>query len=144
LAMLRFWKRSLLCGFARYQKNESRSSPLADHVLEAARDCFSRIGMCSVWAWDGGSRPFFWNWKKEFHEDLIRGMTMWIREPIVLWTRKQPAPAQQHHQQVLEKLEVIQSRGYVGEGQVDSLIIFSRCKRERRIYAWCMTVPDPG
>ena len=50
LAMLRFWKRSLLCGFARYQKNESRSSPLADHVLEAARDCFSRIGVRSVWA----------------------------------------------------------------------------------------------
>jgi len=51
-------------------------------------------------------------------------MTMWIREPIVPWTRKQPAPAQRHRQQVLEKLEVIQSRGYVGEGQVDSLIFF--------------------
>jgi hypothetical protein len=36
LAMLRFWKRSFLRGFARYQKNESRSSHLADHVLEAA------------------------------------------------------------------------------------------------------------
>jgi len=97
---------------------------LADHVLEAARDCFSRIGLCSVWAWDGGSRPFFWNWKEEFHEDLIRGMTMWIREPIVPWTRKQPAPAPQHRQQVLEKLDVIRSRGSVGEGQVESLICF--------------------
>jgi len=124
--MLRFWKRSLLRGFIRYQKSEDRPSPvLADHVLEAARDCFSRIGLCSVWAWDGGSRPFFWNWKEEVHEDLIRGMTMWIREPIVPWTWKQPAPVPQHpQQQVLEKLDVICLRGYVGEGQVESLICF--------------------
>jgi len=126
LAMLRFWKRSLLRGFVRYRKSEDRPSPvLADYVIEASRDCFSQIGLCSVWAWeDGGSRPFFWNWKEEFHEDLIWGMTMWIREPIVPWTRKQPAPVPQHRQQVLEKLDVIRSRGYVGEGQVESLICF--------------------
>jgi hypothetical protein len=56
LATLRFWKRSLLRGFTRHQKSEDRPSP--------ARDCFSRIGLCSVWAWDGGSHPFFWNWKE--------------------------------------------------------------------------------
>ena len=49
---------------------------------------------------------------------------MWILEPIVPWTQKQPAPVPQHRQQVLEKLDVIRSRGYVGEGQVELLICF--------------------
>ena len=70
-------------------------------------------------------------------------MTMWIRQPIVPWTRKQPAPVPQHQQQVLEKLDEICLRGYVGEGQVESLIVSSRFKRGRRINAWYMMALDP-
>jgi hypothetical protein len=40
------------------------------------------------------------------------------------WTRKQPAPDPNFWLQVLDKLKVIQDRGYVGEGHVESLICF--------------------
>jgi hypothetical protein len=50
---------------------------------------------------------------------------MWIGEPIEPWTRnKQPAPDPNFRLQVLDKLKVIQDRGYVGEGHVESLIWF--------------------
>jgi hypothetical protein len=49
---------------------------------------------------------------------------MWIREPIEPWTRKQPAPDPKFRLQVLDKLKVIQDRGYVEEGHVESLTCF--------------------
>jgi hypothetical protein len=66
LAMVRFWKRSLLRGFVRCRQSDNRPLPLADHDLEASRDCFSQIGVCSVWAWEGGSRPSFGIGRKNF------------------------------------------------------------------------------
>jgi hypothetical protein len=122
--MLQFWKRSLLRGFAKYQRWKERLSRrvLLEDELFAAWDCFVRIGSCTVWEWDGGSRPFFWNWGEEFQEDMVKGMRMWIRESLVPWTRRQRPPDNGILPLVLDKINVIQDRRYVACGEIESLM----------------------
>ena len=85
-AMLRFWKRSPLRGFAHYRRRKEILSRrgLLEEELFAARDCFVRIGFCSVWEWDGGSQPFFWNWVKSFRRIWSKGSACGLGKP---WSR---------------------------------------------------------
>jgi hypothetical protein len=108
-AMLRFWKRSLLRGFVQYRRRKKFSSGrgFLEEELFAARDCFIRIGLCSVWEWDGGSRPYFWNWLEEFREDMVKGMRMWIKESLEPWTRRQRPPDDNIRSLVLDKINLI-------------------------------------
>jgi hypothetical protein len=123
--MLRFLKRFLLRVFFRYKsKTEGESGrELPTYVKEAARDCLSQAGLCSAWAWDGGSRPFFWNWQEEFREALIKEVRMWIREPIKPWTETARA-GPEFSVAGLGQAQAYSRYRYVGEGHVESLICF--------------------
>ena len=61
-AMLRFWKRSLLRGFAQYRRSQERLSRrvlLEDEVF-AAWDCFVRIGSCTVTRFQVSREYYYW------------------------------------------------------------------------------------
>jgi len=123
-AMLQFWKRSLLRGFMQYRRRKELVScrGLFEEELFAARDCFVRIGFCSVWEWDGGSRPFFWNWGEDFRDNMVKGMRMWIKESLESWTRQQRPPDDNIRALLLDKITVIRDRRYVARGKIELLM----------------------
>jgi hypothetical protein len=42
--------------------------------FEAGGECISRAARSTWWAWDDGSRPFFWRWPKEYLEVIRDGL----------------------------------------------------------------------
>ena len=43
---------------------------------EPIRECVSKAASSSWWAWDLGSRPMFWQWKRNYSYDVI-----WTEDP---------------------------------------------------------------
>ena len=107
-AMLRFWNRSLLRGFSQYRRWKELLSGrgLLEEELFAARDYFVRIGFCSVWEWDRGSRPFFWKWGEAFQGNMVKAMRIKIRESLEPWTWQQRPPDNSILPLVLDKINV--------------------------------------
>jgi hypothetical protein len=47
-------------------------------LVEAA-DCIMRAANSSCWDWEDGSRPFFWRWSAEYHNQIRDGIPLWYR-----------------------------------------------------------------
>jgi len=59
--MLRNWKRGIIRSIIHFRMENG--SPGFDIKTKAAiKDCLERVSATSIWGWEGGSRPFFWNW----------------------------------------------------------------------------------
>jgi len=46
--------------------------------VDAGIDCLTRASLASAWEWDGGSRPFFWRWGREYWKEARDGAKVWI------------------------------------------------------------------
>ena len=57
--------------------------------VAAGIDCIEQTGSASAWEWDGGSRPFFWRWGKEYWKEARDGARVWVRGDLPKCTEKQ-------------------------------------------------------
>lgn len=88
--LLRIWKRRLTLSFTKWAKTRYvREHYERDVVYDDARDCISRAANASWWAWDMGSRPFFWRWPVDYIETVRNGSTVWIDGQVKPWKNKQ-------------------------------------------------------
>ena len=60
--------------------------------VEAINDCLRRVKGCSYWAWNRGSRLFFWKFPKEWRNDFRDGVPFWkVSKPPKGYLRNMPA-----------------------------------------------------
>jgi hypothetical protein len=56
-----------------HRDNDQRNS------LVAAADCIDRAANSSWWDWEDGSRPLFWRWSAEYHNQIRDGIPLLYR-----------------------------------------------------------------
>ena len=127
--MIQWWRRRQLRGWIQYRLKRARSRDVSEEERArdraAARDCLRRIAGVSVWKWDLGSRPIFWNWPEEFRTRVRDGLHVWVnKELLPNWRRPQMGIDPSHLEMVRSKLDVIRSKGYVEPGTVRSLTAY--------------------
>jgi hypothetical protein len=124
--LLTRWMRNVYMSFRKWGRTQiAQGQPITALDLEAVRECLSKCCDASWWHWDRGSRPMFWKWPIEYQETARDGVQPWIRGTIQPWMRKQRKtrlPAM--FETIREKLQVIRVKGYVGPGQITSLMPF--------------------
>ena len=91
---------------------------------DAVIDCLRRVESASFWGWDGGSRPFFWNWPREWQADVRDGFRLWFRPVEVNWKESQPKPTPQTKALMQNKILDIRSKGYLTPAPAKSWIRF--------------------
>jgi len=93
--------------------------------LDAGVDCITRSTKASAWEWDGGSRPFFWRWGREYWLEARDGAKVWVKGELPTCKEKQRVPREKEiYEQVKKKVSKVRKRGYLGEGFVNSLTSF--------------------
>jgi hypothetical protein len=86
----------------------------------------TRITATTWWAWNNGSRPFYWAWDEDKQIPMRDGISLWIREKMIpSWIRPQDPPKDPATiRKVVDKLMSARERGYISMGEVKSLIFF--------------------
>ena len=93
--------------------------------IGAGVDCITRATKTSAWEWDGGSRPFFWRWGREYWQEARDGAKVWVKGDLPSCKEKQRVPREKDiYDQVKKKVTKVRKRGYLGEGLVNSLTSF--------------------
>jgi hypothetical protein len=105
-------------------------------LLLAAADCIERAANYSWWDWADGSRPFFWRWSVEYHNQ--------IRDEIPPWYRATAPQKKEKCTEVIKsmdaKLMTVFLRCYFIYGMILSLTSFFLCQKETRIFVWSTMV----
>lgn len=121
--LLYLWKRSMMRSILRYRRSLD-GEQFGKEDADALRDCARRIGFSTFWAWDGGSRGFFWNWPPALRTNIRDGFLMWLRSSSVNWMEAQPKPTDKALPLMRKKLDEVRDRRYIDCGSVKSLIRF--------------------
>jgi hypothetical protein len=123
LFLMRVWRRRVTKDFFFwYAENNHRC---AANVLFDARDCIQRVCDASWWHWDGGSRPFFWQWPTDYQATIQCGLAPWFWYEVASNKRTQREPKNMRLKGVIrDKLSVIRDKRYVESGAIDSLMPF--------------------
>jgi hypothetical protein len=104
---------------------DSLDAPSLGPTLTAARDCIHRCMWADWWDWSVGSRPLFWRWPHESQEWAREGLPMARNGQLKPYPR--PQPPEKNPDVVVavqNKFEKFRSRGYVTNGNVESLTCF--------------------
>lgn len=128
---LAWWKRHTTVSFLTWFKLEHGqpidltrilSHPLQRVDWEAGRDCVRRCSLSSWWDWEGGSRPLFWRWPKEYRKQIRDGIDLWIIQQLPCYRKPQrPEQDEQLRDAMTAKLSKVRKRGYISPGPVLSL-----------------------
>ena len=81
------------------------------------------------WKWASGSTPFFWNWPRQYQEEVQDGQPHFlIREfdSFVQW--QEPPTAPKDGEQVRKKVVLVRMKGYIKGESVISLIHYFLCE----------------
>ncbi len=121
--ILKLWKRSVLRSVLTFRRG-LETKVLSKTTKEAIKDCVTRVADATIWNWDGGSRPFFWNWPTEWQGQIKDGFAMWLRSGSIEWKVAQPKPNEKDRLLMCQKIEDVRRKGYVQQGKAKSLIRF--------------------
>ena len=89
------------------------------------QDALVRGLRSSWWEWDDGSAPFFWRWPEDYKNAIRDGVAFpFSREPPRYLTPQRETPDKQRRAMVVEKLEQVLGRRYLGPGVIKSLTAF--------------------
>ena len=116
-------------GMEQYKKwrrvfNTSKLTGMEDSIA-AGVDCITRATKASAWEWDGGSRPFFWRWGREYWREARDGAKVWVKGNLPTCKEKQRVPRDAGiFAQVKKKVDKVRQRGYLGGGLIKSLTSF--------------------
>ena len=130
------WKRLVTSSFVKHMKREFgeawRDNPSADLDIEAGRECLSRAADSSFWAWDKGSRPFYWRWHPSVRRELRDGFRVWLQGELP--SNRKPQRGEKDPDircKVADKIGVVRGRGYIKPGPVKSLTNYFSSQKGR-------------
>jgi hypothetical protein len=128
------WKRLVTTSFFRYLKKDFGedwlSSQDAAEDLAAGRDCLTRAAASTFWAWEYGSRPFYWRWPESVRQGLRDGFRVWLQGELPANRRPQRGDKDPDlRRQVREKMQVARDRHYIAPGEVISLTNYFPVKK---------------
>ena len=104
------------------RKNDNSEDRRRD--ILAGRDCIERVGACSDWKWNNGSRLFFWRWG-EFKEDVRDGAPIYHYDKLPNCKKPQPPPKDPNSlSKVQTKLNDVRRKRYIEKGPVKSVTSF--------------------
>ncbi len=91
----------------------------------AARDCITRVGRSSTWAWNDGSRLLFWRWGESYYKEARDGAKIWVKEKLPKFTEKQRVSKDAATRlKEREKVQKVRDRRYISKGKVESVTSF--------------------
>jgi hypothetical protein len=124
--LARHWRRLQLRKWIRYVRNKQKGlETVTDLDGDAARECLIRLQATTFWEWKSGSRPMFWNFKKNQQITMRDGIVLWMKGRMDPWLVPQRLPRNPADiPKVIEKLCVAREKGYIDIGVVHSLISF--------------------
>ena len=124
--LLRAWKVRVWKSYLVWEVNENACGrTVDDETKEDAWDCLSRCFHATWWAWDHGSRPFFWRWPKDYQAKIQYGVPVWFKSEVKRWTCKQKrVPSGIVASLIRDKLNNIRTKGYVEKGEICSLMSY--------------------
>ena len=88
-------------------------------------DSLIRALKCSWWEWDDGSAPFYWRWPGWYQHFIRDGIAFPLRcvPPAYMVPQQDIRNSQQKHL-VVQKLQKVVNRRYIGKGNIKSLTSF--------------------
>lgn len=117
-------RRSWWAYWKAYQRAIRQVEPVywRDIGLAGAR-AVSYAAQSSFWEWTNGSGLFFWRWPEEYQRDAALGLgPQWTGAPPGSMQCQGCLGKQVVQGRLLEKIEKLERRGYLGEGAVCSLL----------------------
>ena len=121
------WKQSVWTATGReeYKRWWQAKRDAGGADLDAGREAIDRACWASWWTWDAGSRPFHWRWPKEYQERIRDGIRVHFKTTPPAYCVPQRATKDPTDKaRVVEKLQKVRDRGYIGPGPVKSLTSF--------------------
>jgi hypothetical protein len=92
-AAMRWWRRHQLQKCLAYKRYKSIAGGFTECDRGAMVDAITRITATTWWAWNRGSRPFYWAWDEDKQIPMRDGINLWIREKMIpAWIRPQDPP----------------------------------------------------
>jgi hypothetical protein len=123
---MRWWRRHQLRKCLAFKRYKTIAGEFTECDRGAMVDAITRITATTWWAWNKGSRPFYWAWDEDRQIPMRDGINLWIREKMIpSWIRPQDPPKDPETiKKVVDKLMSARERGYISMGEVKSLIFF--------------------
>ena len=128
--MLLQWKRNRWRSALNYISTKRRNNEPVDRTaLDAIRDALTkRLPGCTLFEWEGGSIPFFWEWSPEYQDFLHRGIPVWLKaskSKSENWKKPQPRPSPDEKPKIEKKLQGFIDKDYLRhDAGVEALISF--------------------
>jgi len=73
------WRPGGLAAYKRWRNKYQQPESLCVRAcVDAGIDCLMKASLASAWEWDGGSRPFFWRWGREYWKEARDGAKVCI------------------------------------------------------------------
>jgi hypothetical protein len=111
--------------YKRYYCIHKRERKCVQTSRESGIDCIRRSIRASTWAWDHGSRLYFWRWGNEFWEEARDGVKIWIQGDLPNFKERQQLPKEKDtFVKVQKKVNKVRERGYITKGPVESVTSF--------------------
>ena len=112
-------------GLCQYRSWWVEQMSICRRDIQGGQDAEAQAADSSWWSWDDGSRPFHWRWPVEYQDKIRDGI------PVHFLHKMKPYKVTQGDEkdtrmksQVIEKLEKVRKRLYIGPGRVESLTSF--------------------
>jgi hypothetical protein len=123
---MRWWRRSQLRKCLAFKRYKTIVGEFTECDRGAMADAITRVTATTWWAWNKGSRPFYWAWDEDRQIPMRDGINLWIWEKMIpSWIRPQDPPKDPETiKKVVDKLMSARERGYISMGEVKSLIFF--------------------
>lgn len=140
-AMLRFYQRKIFVSFRKFlhekhgktvasryhqqcKQKKRKLSDLQKDIL-VGTDALCRACGASYWEWTYGSTLFFWRWPRVYQKQVRDGIAVTLLDkPPVYWKHSRWPEDPLQLEAMRKKIKKVADRGYVKEGDVDSLISF--------------------
>ncbi|GFH53884.1 hypothetical protein CTEN210_10360 [Chaetoceros tenuissimus] len=139
--MLRFYQRKIYASFRKYlhkehgakavsryhqlkQNKKKKLSELEKDII-VGTDAIRRASEASYWEWTSGSTLFFWRWPECYQQEVRDGLAVTLLDkPPVYWKKSRWPEDDKQLEAMRKKIKKVADRGYIKDGEVDSLISF--------------------
>jgi len=124
--LLARWRRRTSTEFTVYMRQRYgrgwATDPSAKRDREVGRSCLKCIAGADWWEWRLGSTLLFWRWPTNLIPIVRDGHPIWVKQPLPCYIRPQPGERDQGvRAKVASKLQNVVDKGYIANGQVESL-----------------------
>jgi hypothetical protein len=118
--MLRIWRRKVLLSLLSYLSGIQGREVERDRSV--GRDALHKAAQATWWDWPGGSTPFFWRWPPYALQVIRVGHPPWFSSsPPSCFKPQRREKDDTVHSLMAAKLRAVQAKGYIDEGEVQSL-----------------------